>query len=154
MPKIEVNQVAEILKRNQLDPKLLRQIVEEMNVLTQSEVDEEKPPAVKKQFIILISDPDQKLPKDDFVGWAMQIPEDESPATIEERIFRGAYEYNATKKGRLYPAKTVGEAIENVPAKHFKEAEVWLKHKTPVLMVKTDNQIPKDESASPRRRKE
>lgn len=146
MPKIEVNQVAEILKRNQLDPKLLRQIVEEMNTLTQAEAEEEKPPAVKKQFVILISDPEGKLPKNDFVGWALQIPEDESPATTEERIFRAAYDYNATKKGKLYPAKTVGEAIENIPAKHFKEADVWLKHKTPVLMLKTDNEIPKDEA--------
>ena len=154
MPKIEVNQVAEILKRNQVDPKLLRQIVEEMNVLTQADAEEEKPPAVKKQFVIMISDPDGKLPKDDFVGWVLQIPEDESPATTEERIFRGAYDYNASKKGKLYPAKTVGEAIENVPAKHFKEADVWIKNKTPVLMLRTDNEIPKDESASPRRRSE
>jgi hypothetical protein len=155
MPKIEVNQVAEILKRNQLDPKLLRQIVEEMNMITQTEADEEKPPAVKKQYVILISDPDGHLPEDqDFAGWVLQIPENESPATTQERIFKSAYEYNTTKKGRLYPAKTVGEAIENIPAKHFKEAEVWPKHKTPVLMLRTDNEIPKDESASPRRRAE
>ena len=154
MPKIEVNQVAEILKRNQVDPKLLRQIVEEMNVLTQAEAEDEKPPAVKKQFVIMISDPDGKLPKDDFVGWVLQIPEDESPATTEERIFRGAYDYNASKKGKLYPAKTVGEAIENVPAKHFKEAEVWVKNKTPVLMLRTDNEIPKDESSTSKRRSE
>ncbi|HEU5078327.1 MAG TPA: hypothetical protein VFT72_03905 [Opitutaceae bacterium] len=154
MPKIEVNQVAEILKRNQLDPKLLRQIVEEMNIITAKEADEEKPPAVKKQFVILISDPDGRLPDHEFAGWCLQIPENESPATTQERIFRGAYEYNTTKKGRLYPAKTVGEAIENIPAKHFKEAEVWVKHKTPVLMLRTDNEIPKDESANPRRRAE
>lgn len=154
MPKIEVNQVAEILKRNQVDPKLLRQIVEEMNVLTQAEANEEKPPAVKKQFVILISDPEGQLPEEDFAGWVLQIPEDESPATTQERIFRAAYEYNTTKKGRLYPAKTVGEAIENIPAKHFKEADVWIKNKTPVIMLKTDNEIPKDESASPRRRSE
>lgn len=154
MPKIEVNQVAEILKRNQVDPKLLRQIVEEMNVLTQADQEDEKPKAVKKQFVILISDPDGKLPKNDFVGWVLQIPEDESPATTEERIFRGAYDYNASKKGKLYPAKTVGEAIENVPAKHFKEADLWVKNKTPVLMLRTDNEIPKDESTSPRRRSE
>ena len=40
--------------------------------------------------------------------------------------------------------KTVGEAIENVPAKFFKEADLWVKHKTPVLVVKTDNEIPKE----------
>lgn len=154
MPKIEVNQVAEILKRNQLEPKLLRQIVEEMNMITQAETEEDKPPPLKKQYVILISDPEGELPDHDFAGWVLQIPENESPVTTEERIFRGAYEYNATKKGRLYPAKTVGEAIENVPAKHFKEAEIWIKNKTPVIMLRTNNEIPKDESASPRRRSE
>ena len=55
---------------------------------------------------------------------------------------RAAYEFNATKRGRLLPATTVGEAMENVAAKHFKEADCWVKTKTPVLMLKTDNKIP------------
>lgn len=153
MPKIDVNKVAEILKKNQVDPKLLRQIVEDMNSITQTEAEDEKPPAVKKQFAILISDPDGDLPKKDFTGWVLQLPEDESPATATDRIFRAVYDYNASKKGRLHPAKTIGEALEYVPAKHFKEVDVWVKHKTPVLMLRTDNEIPKDESATSRRRK-
>ena len=145
MPKIDVNTVAEILKKNQLDPKLLRLVIEEMNLAAQPEGAEgDKPPAVKKQFVILASDPDDRLPKHDFVAWVLQIPEDESVATTQERIFRGTYDYNASKKGRLHPAKTVGEALENVPAKFFKEAEVWVKNKVPVLVLKTDNQIPKE----------
>ncbi|MDX2186999.1 MAG: hypothetical protein SFV32_08705 [Opitutaceae bacterium] len=146
MPKIEVNKVAEILKRSQLEPKLLRQIIEEMNLVTQAEAAEEKPPAVKKQWVILVSDPEGELPERDFTGWVLQIPENESVVTTQDRIFRAVYEYNATKKGRLYPAKTVGEAMENVPAKHFKETEVWVKSKIPVLMLRTDNEIPVDES--------
>ncbi|MDR0352759.1 MAG: hypothetical protein LBI02_05255 [Opitutaceae bacterium] len=146
MPKIDVNQVAEILKRNQVAPALLRQIVEEMNLVTQAEAeaDENKPPPVKKQFVILISDPEGRLPAGDFAGWVLQIPENESAATTQDRIFRGAYDYNASKKGRLYPAKTVGEALENVAAKYFKEADLWVKTKTPVLMLRTDNEIPKE----------
>ncbi len=146
MPKIDVNQVAEILKRNQVDPALLRQIVEEMNLVTQADADadENKPPPVKKQFVILISDPEKRLPKEDFAGWVLQIPENESVATTQDRIFRGAYDYNASKKGRLYPAKTVGEALENVAAKFFKEADLWVKTKTPVLMLRTNNEIPKE----------
>lgn len=142
MAKIDVNKVAEILKKNQVDPKVLRQIVEEMNILTQAEGDEEKPPTVKKQWAILISDPEERLPKADFVGWVLQIPEDDSVATTQDRIFRATYEFNTTKKGRLLPPKTVGEAIENVPAKHFKEVGLWVKSKIPVLMLKTDNEIP------------
>lgn len=145
MPKIEVNKVAEILKKNQIDPKLLRQIVEEMNVLTQAEVDEEKPPAVKKQWVIMISDPEGRLPETDFAGWVLQIPENESVATTQERVFRAVYEFNTTKKGRLLPAKTIGEALESVPAKHFKEAGVWVKTKNPVLMLRTDNEVPTEE---------
>ncbi len=142
MAKIDVNKVAEILKKNQVDPKVLRQIIEEMNILTQAEGDEEKPPAVKKQWAILISDPEERLPKSDFVGWVLQIPEDDSIATTQDRIFRATYEFNTTKKGRLLPPKTIGEAIENVPAKHFKEVGLWVKSKIPVLMLKTDNEIP------------
>lgn len=153
MPKIEVNKVAEILQRNQLEPELLRTIVEEMNMIAQPEVDEEKPPAVKKQHCILISDPNGVLPEgQDLVGWVLQIPENESVLTTNERIFKASYEFNTTKRGRLKPVETVGEALENVPAKHFKEAQVWVKTKVPVLMLKTDNEIPRETSSKDARR--
>lgn len=144
MPKIDVSKVAEILKKNQIDPTVLRRVIEEMNIAVQPDNEEEKPPAVKKQFAIVISDPEGKLPKSDFVGWVIQIPENESVATTPDRVFRAAYDFNASKKGRLLPVKTVGEAFENVPAKHFKDADLWVKTKTPVLMLRTDNEIPKE----------
>lgn len=153
MPKIEVNKVAEILKKNEIDPSLLRQIVEDMNQAVQPEVDEEKPPALKKQFVILISDPENRLPEgNDFAGWVLQIPENESVMTTTERIFKAVYEFNTTKKGRLLPSETVGEALENVPAKHFKEAQVWVKTKVPVLMLRTDNEIPTEKTDKDTRR--
>lgn len=145
MAKIDVSKVAEILKKNQIDPSVLRRVIEEINLAVQPDPGEdEKPPAVKKQFVILVSDPEGRLPKNDFVGWVLQIPENESPATTRDRLFRGAYDFNTTKKGRLMPVKTVGEALENVPAKFLKEADLWVKTKTPVLVVKTSNEIPKE----------
>lgn len=145
MPKIDVSKVAEILKKNELSPATLRRVIEEMNLAVQPEPgDEEKGPAVKKQFVVLLSDPEGRMPKNDFVAWVLQIPENESPATTQDRVFRTAYDFNTTKKGRLLPAKTVGEAIEHIPAKCFKEADLWVKTKTPVLVLKTDNNIPKE----------
>jgi len=99
---------------------------------------------VKKQFVVLVSDPEGKLPKDDFVAWVAKVEESESPTTILSRIYRAAYEFNTSKRGRMLPAKSVGDALENVPSKHFKEAGVWVSTKTPVLVVRTDNQIPKE----------
>ena len=146
MAKIEINKVAEIIKRKAVEPHLLREIVEEMQMATQPEADEEKAPPVKKQFCIVISDPEGALPQADFVGWVLQIPEEESVSTVLERVHRAAYEFNTTKRGRLMPVKTVGEAFEHVATKHFKEASAWVKTKEPVLIVKTNNLIPTEET--------
>lgn len=146
MAKIEINQVAEILKKHKLDPSVLREIVEEMNEITAPAADEDiKPPAPKKQFVVLLSDPAGNLPKQDLVGWVVQIPENASPHSTLERIFKGAYDFNASKKGRMLPVKTVGEALESASAKYFKEAELWVKTKLPVAVMVTDNVLPKDE---------
>jgi hypothetical protein len=143
MPKIEINQVAEILKRNKAEAALLRATVEEMNLLVRAEAEEEKAPAVKKQFVIIVSDPDNRFPDYDFAGWVVQIPDNDSPVTTMDRVIKAAHEYNTTKKGRLLTVKSIGEAMENVPAKIFKETEVWVKTKTPVLVVKSDNIVPR-----------
>jgi len=142
--KIEINKVAEVIKKNQVDPAIIRRIIEELNLEAQPEPGEETAPAVKKQFAILISDPNGVIPSGCLVGWVLQIPENESVATTQDRILRGAYDFNASKKGRLLPVKTIGEALESVPAKFFKEADLWVKTKTPVLVLRTDNEIPRD----------
>jgi len=146
MAKIEVSQVAEILKKHKLEPSLLREIVEAMNEVTSPAVDEDiKPPAPKKQFVVLISDMEGKLPKKDLTGWVVQIPENASPFSTTDRIFKGAYDFNASKKGRMLPVKSVGEALESASAKYFKESELWVKTKLPIAVVVTDNVLPKDE---------
>jgi hypothetical protein len=146
MAKIEVNQVADILKKHKIDPSVLREIVEEMNEVTQPAADDDiKPPAPKKQFVILLSDATGKLDVSQLVGWVVQIPEDASPHSTLERIWKGAYDFNASKRGRLLPVKSVGEALESAAGKYFKEAELWVKTKLPVAVMVTDNVLPKDE---------
>ena len=121
-------------------------LIEMLADMVAPDSDEPKEPAIKKQFVILVSDPLGKLAGLDFVGWVLQIAENESPQTAEQRIHRAAYEFNTTKRGRLLPVQTIGEACENVKAKHFKEQEVWVKTKTPVLVCVTNNEIPKTDS--------
>jgi hypothetical protein len=147
MSKIDVNAAAEIIKKHHVEPEKLRAIVEEMNLATQpdpGEGDGESTPAVKKQFCVLVSDPDGVLPPLlDLVAWVVQIEESESPATVQERINRAAYDFNTTKRGRMLPCFKVGDALENIPAKHHKAAGLWVKTKTPVLVLKTSNEIPR-----------
>jgi hypothetical protein len=146
MAKIEVNQVAEILKKHKIEPVTLREVVEEMNEITAPAADEDiAPPAPKKQFVVLLSDMEGKLPKQDLTGWVVQIPEDASPYSTTDRIFKGAYDFNASKRGRMLPVKSIGEALESASAKYFKESELWVKTKLPVAVIVTDNVLPKDE---------
>jgi hypothetical protein len=145
--KIDINKTAEVIKRHEIEPDTLRAIIEELNLLANPESDEEKPPAIKKQWAILISDPERRIPTDfDFAGWVLQIPENESVMTTQERIHKAAYLFNTSKKGRLMPAKTIGETLEHVPAFFFKENDLFVKTKTPVLVLTTDNEIPTEKT--------
>lgn len=145
MPKVDINFVAQAMKQAHVEPSKIREIVELLNHEVADDGDE-KQPAVKKQFVVLVSDPEGKLPKDDFVAWVLQIPEDGNVRDALPLVWDSAWAFNVSKKGRLLPVKTVGDAIENVSAKFFKERNIWVKTKTPVLMLRTDNEIPKDET--------
>ena len=154
MAKIEVAKIADILRQNELEPAVMRRILEQINKVTEEAAvaEDEKPPAQKKQFVILVSDPDGQMPEHELAGWVLQLPEDASPLSLQERVHKAAYDFNATRRGRKLPVETMGEAFESVPAKNFKEVEVAVKTKTPVLVLTTDNKLPKDAPAGAKAR--
>ena len=140
--KLTIEVIEQAAKQTGISDEQRRTLLEMLADMTTDVDEQEKAPAVKKQFAILISDPSGRLPEgNDFVGWVLQIPESESVMTTAERLANGAHLFNTTKRGRLLPVQTIGEAIENVPAKHFKEYGVWVKTKVPVLMLTTNNEI-------------
>jgi hypothetical protein len=143
MAKVDTELLKLILTRNELDIRVVARIMDDIETEIRNQVDEDKPPMVKKQWCIMISDPAGTLHGKDHTGWVVQIPEDDSPATTQERIISATYDYNASPKGRRIPVQTIGEACEVVPARFFKEQNAWVKTKVPVLMLTTDNKIPK-----------
>jgi hypothetical protein len=138
--KVSTEQILSAGKTVKIPTAELEALLNQLAALALEE--KEKTPAVKKQFVILVSDPQGFLRGHDFAGWVLQIPDEASPVTTEERIRQAAYDFNTTKKGRLLPTQTIGEACENVPARTFKEHEVWVKTKTPVLVCVTNNELP------------
>ncbi len=148
MPKIDVETLKFILQRNETDIRKINEIMQDINMELQAEEEERanRPPPVKKQFVVMLADHDGSLADKDITGWIAQIPEDDSPTTTAPRIISAAYEFNTTPKGRRMPVQTIGEACEVVSAKLFKEQNVWVKTKTPILAVPVDNAIPTDTS--------
>ena len=115
---------------------------EEPEAAYTNETDESDEPKIKKQFGILVSDKDGVI-KQDLVGWVFQMPENEDTRDVVELIKKAAYNFNASKKGRKYPVNTIGQAIEGVGNKFFKPYNVSLKTKEPVLVITTDNVLPR-----------
>ena len=144
MAKIDVEKLKHILHRNESDIQKINDILND--IATELKIEqaekEARPPLVKKQFITLIADNDGVLVDKDFASWVLQIPEEANPQTIIDKILQSAYTYNASPKGSRFPVKSMGETLESVSAKIFKENEVWVKTKIPVLAVTCNNQIP------------
>ncbi len=144
MPKIDVETLKFILQRNKTDIRKINEIMQDVQLELQSEDEDRanRPPPVKKQFVVLLADHDGSLADWDITGWVVQIPEDDSPAAAAARIRFAACEFNTTPKGRRMPVQTIGEACEVVSAKLFKTQNVWVKTKTPILAVPVQNAIP------------
>ncbi len=142
MAKADLELVKMILNRNDLDVRTVSRIIEDLNREIQAQQDESKPPPVKKQFAILVSDPEGDLAEKDFVGWVLQIPEDDPVQDTESRLVQAAYDYNVSPKGRRIPVESIAEVCEHVPTRITKEHKVWIKTKEPVLVLRTDNKIP------------
>ena len=154
MPKVDIETTKSILQRNIPDIRVIAGIMQEIELELKAEEEERanRPPAVKKQFAVMLSVTVEQQAAlkaagiEDIVGWITQIPEDDDLATAPSRIHSAAHEFNTTPKGIRMPVETVGEACEVITAKFFKEQNIWVKSKTPLLMLTVDNKIPTDES--------
>lgn len=148
MPKVDLETLKFILQRNEPDIRKVSAIMQDIELEIKAEEEEkaQRPPVVKKQNVIMLSDPDGALAEKDIVGWIVQIPEDDDIATTPHRIHSAAYDFNTTPKGRRMPVETIGEACEVVSAKLFKEHNVFVKSKTPLLIIPVSNKIPQDKS--------
>ncbi len=141
--KVDLELVKVILQRNEMDVRQVARIIEEINQELAAMVDEDRPPPVKKQYVMLVSDPKGQLDGKDFTGWVVQIPEEAGFMGTEERLLKAAGDFNSSPKGRRMPVKSVAEICEHVPARFLKEQEVWVKTKEPVYVIATANAMPK-----------
>lgn len=145
MAKIDIDKLKQILHRNESDIQKITDILNEINLELQIEKEERdaRPPLVKKQYITLIADSEGILQDRDLATWVLQIPEEDNPHRILEKIHQSAHNYNSSPKGRRLPVRSLGETLEVVSAKIFKENQVWVKTKIPVLAISCNNQLPK-----------
>lgn len=151
----EVNNAVELaLAASQLDQatsdniktNILKQLRAVVEADAENEEGEEKEPRAKSQYVVLVSDPNGVI-KQDLVAWVLTIPEETAVQTTKDLLHRAFYDFNTTKKGRRLPVVTIGEGLENVPGTAYKEVGIKVKTKSPVLVITTDNVLPKEAKA-------
>jgi hypothetical protein len=153
MPKVEVEIAKKILERREVPVCQRNEILQDIkHVLEQEAIEKDmKPKAPKKEFVVIVSDPKGVLKAaypEGVVGWVVQVEEGEAPQSALARLHQSAYNHNASHKGRKFPVETIGEACETLSAKTTKEHKVWIKTKEAVLVIPTENQIPKPPACS------
>lgn len=145
MAKVDYDIIRSAVRVADVDDSKARRIFAAIDdMLTQEEIARaDKEPAVKKQFVVIVNDPYGKIPETgfEFSGWVMQIPEDADPRSALVKLAYGAYDFNATPKGRRMPLKTIDEAARFGSARIYKEHKLWIKTKEPVLVIPTDGKI-------------
>lgn len=149
---LPISDTISVLQQHITDPKLLAAVIKDLNrVDAEKEAAKPEPaPKGKNQYVGIIADADGKLKRaglDTITGWVVQIPESESPALALPKVMQAAHDFNASKKGRLLPVKSVGEAFESASRKFFKNAGVNPKHKMPIYFLVTDNKLTEAPSA-------
>ena len=82
MAKVDIELVQKVLKENGVDVRLAAAILNQIREAAAEDVVEREKPA-KKQHLVLVSEPEEGLPKD-LVGWVVQILEDDDPREVAE----------------------------------------------------------------------
>ena len=142
--KIDLEIVNTVLQTNEATKVNAHSILEEIiQRVEEAEAEKEpKPKPIKKQFAILVSDPEGVLQGKELVGWVLQHPEEGFDISdLPKNVVAAGINYrNDCTKGE--PIRTVGETFLEARNKDFTETDIWRKHREPVAVLTTDNQLP------------
>jgi len=139
MAKVDLEVVQKILKENGVDVRLAAEILNQLRDVVKEEAVEREKPA-KKQLLVLVSEPEEGLPKD-LTGWVVQLLEDDDPREVADKIVDVSKAFNDSPKGKRVPVESFGDAVQAIPSKFFRESDLWIKTREPVRVIPVSNSI-------------
>lgn len=132
--KVDLELVKLCMQRNDIPLKKVAEVLNDVQQTVAEILPPEPAPRLKKQFCIIEREGSE-------IGWVVQMPEEESFRSCLRKISDAAHDFNMTPKGRRIPVKSIGEALEAVPARIMREHGVWVKTREAVYRVLTNNQL-------------
>jgi hypothetical protein len=139
MAKVDIEIVQKILKESGVDVRMAAEILNQIrDAVAEEAVEREKP--AKKQMLVLVSEPEEGLPKD-LTGWVVQLLEDDDPKDVADKIVDVAKAFNESPKGQRMPVESFGDAVQGIPSKFYRESDLWIKTREPVRVIPVKNSI-------------
>jgi hypothetical protein len=141
---IKIEDVIEVLKSQKVPPATLVAVETELEAIEadkKADKEDSKGPKSKSQYNVILFDANGVVPKGDYTALVLQTPEGDSPSTLLDKVYKAAYEFNTTKKGRKHPIKTVADATA-IKRAITKTHKLHFKTKEPVQVILTNNEIP------------
>ena len=139
MAKVDIEIVQKILKESGVDVRMAAEILNQIrDAVAEEAVEREKP--AKKQMLVLVSEPEEGLPKD-LTGWVVQLLEDDDPKEVADKIVDVAKAFNESPKGQRMPVESFGDAVQGIPSKFYRESDLWIKTREPVRVIPVKNSI-------------
>jgi len=158
MPKVEIEQIEHTAKSVGIEAQKVDNLIIDLKESIEQEKElKDGQPREKKQFLVIantshLSEEDAaKITETPMV--VVQFPEDGDHNEVIQGVVTAARSYNIElkespkKKSRRKPVEKILEAISAVQAKFFKNEGIVIKTKEPVIVVTTDNEIPKVKEA-------
>jgi len=139
MAKVDIEVVQKILKESGVDVRVAAAILNQIRDAVAEEVVEREKPA-KKQMLVLVSEPEEGLPKD-LTGWVVQLLEDDDPKEVADKIVDVAKAFNESPKGQRMPVESFGDAVQSISSKLYRESDLWIKTREPVRIIPVKNSI-------------
>jgi len=145
MAKIDLEEVEQLLLRNNVPEATVVKVLTDAAAILKEEKEErqkEKVPGEKFGHVVVISDPENKIPRDvEFTAFVVKHRMDVDLATIPEKLQLVARDSNSTKKNSKNPVRTVGELFHWVKRRFWKSYAIYGITKDPVRVFLSSNQL-------------
>jgi hypothetical protein len=143
---LKIEDVIEVLKSQKVPPATLIAVETELEAIEadkKAEREDSKGPKSKNQLNVILFDANGVIPKGDYTAIVVQTKDGDPVGGIMDKIYKSAFDHNASKRGRKHPIKSVADAL-NIKRAITKQNNIAFKVKEPVQVLITDNTIPSD----------
>lgn len=136
--KISIDQVEFTLQQNNVDPKQIQTIINDLKVSAEEEKgDKTSSEKEKYETLVFVNDPEKKL-SEELTAWVVQYAESVDTNLVLDKIRTAVGEFNANSNKKKSEITGLGEAFQVLKPRNLKDKKIKVKTKEQVRVIPID----------------